>query len=203
MKDLVKFPLNIQLFGDEAPNDTQEGNENLSGAEKPKVFTQADIDRAVTAAVKTRDEKHSKALKDAVEAAIAEQKRMAALTEEERKEEARKLADQAVAQKQKELDEKILRFDVGEVLVKRGLNPDLLSFVLGKDLDDSVAKIDTLTEIINKQVEAQIKAVVTKPGVPTRPKTKTLTKKEIMDIKDSEERLRQIALHPELFNYGG
>ncbi|MDE8242050.1 DUF4355 domain-containing protein, partial [Erysipelothrix rhusiopathiae] len=67
------------------------------GAEKPKVFTQADIDRAVTAAVKTRDEKHSKALKDAVEAAIAEQKRLAALTEEERKEEARKLADQAVA----------------------------------------------------------------------------------------------------------
>ncbi|MDE8287721.1 DUF4355 domain-containing protein [Erysipelothrix rhusiopathiae] len=203
MKDLMKFPLNIQLFGDEASNDTQEGNENLSGAEKPKVFTQADIDRAVTAAVKTRDEKHSKALKDAVEAAIVEQKRLAALTEEERKEEARKLADQAVAQKQKELDEKILRFDVGEVLVKRGLNPDLLSFVLGKDLDDSVAKIDTLTEIINKQVEAQIKAVVTKPGVPTRPKTKILTKKEIMDIKDSEERLRQIALHPELFNYGG
>lgn len=203
MKDLMKFPLNIQLFGDEALNDTQEGNENLSGAEKPKVFTQADIDRAVTAAVKTRDEKHSKALKDAVEAAIAEQKRLAALTEEERKEEARKLADQAVAQKQKDLDEKILRFDVGEVLVKRGLNPDLLSFVLGKDLDDSVAKIDALTEIINKQVEEQIKLVVTKPGVPTRPKTKTLTKKEIMDIKDSEERLRQIALHPELFNYGG
>lgn len=203
MKDLMKFPLNIQLFGDEAPNDTQEGNENLSGAENPKVFTQADIDRAVTAAVKTRDEKHSKALKDAVEAAIAEQKRLAALTEEERKEEARKLADQAVAQKQKDLDEKILRFDVGEVLVKRGLNPDLLSFVLGKDLDDSVAKIDALTEIINKQVEEQIKLVVTKPGVPTRPKTKTLTKKEIMDIKDSEERLRQIALHPELFNYGG
>ncbi|MDE8038961.1 DUF4355 domain-containing protein [Erysipelothrix rhusiopathiae] len=203
MKDLMKFPLNIQLFGDEASNDTQEGNENLSGAEKPKVFTQADIDRAVTAAVKTRDEKHSKALKDAVEEAIAEQKRLAALTEEERKEEARKLADQAVAQKQKELDEKILRFDVGEVLVKRGLSPDLLNFVLGKDLDDSVTKIDVLTEIINKQVEAQIKAVVTKPGVPTRPKTKTLTKKEIMDIKDSEERLRQIALHPELFNYGG
>ncbi|MDE8118485.1 DUF4355 domain-containing protein, partial [Erysipelothrix rhusiopathiae] len=92
---------------------------------------------------------------------------------------------------------------VGEVLVKRGLSPDLLNFVLGKDLDDSVTKIDVLTEIINKQVEAQIKAVVTKPGVPTRPKTKTLTKKEIMDIKDSEERLRQIALHPELFNYGG
>lgn len=203
MKDLMKFPLNIQLFGDEAPNDTQEGNENLSGAEKPKVFTQADIDRAVTAAVKTRDEKHSKALKDAVEAAIAEQKRLAALTEEERKEEALRLADQAVAQKQKELDEKILRFDVGEVLVKRGLSPDLLNFVLGKDLDDSVTKIDVLTEIINKQVEAQIKAVVMKPGVPTRPKTKTLTKKEIMDIKDSEERLRQIALHPELFNYGG
>lgn len=203
MKDLMKFPLNIQLFGDEAANDTQEGNENLSGAEKPKVFTQADIDRAVTAAVKTRDEKHNKALKDAVEAAIAEQKRLAALTEEERKEEARKLADQAVAQKQKELDEKILRFDVGEVLVKRGLNPDLLNFVLGKDLEDSVSRIDTLTEIINKQVEAQIKTVVTKPGVPTRPKTKTLTKKEIMDIKDSEERLRQIALHPELFNYGG
>lgn len=203
MKDLMKFPLNIQLFSDEAANDTQEGNENLSGAEKPKVFTQADIDRAVTAAVKTRDEKHSKALKDAVEAAIAEQKRLAALTEEERKEEARKLADQAVTQKQKDLDEKILRFDVGEVLVKRGLNPDLLSFVLGKDLDDSVAKIDALTEIINKQVEEQIKLVVTKPGVPTRPKTKTLTKKEIMDIKDSEERLRQIALHPELFNYGG
>ncbi|MDE8341004.1 DUF4355 domain-containing protein [Erysipelothrix rhusiopathiae] len=203
MKDLMKFPLNIQLFGDEAPNDTQEGNENLSGAEKPKVFTQADIDRAVTAAVKTRDEKHSKALKDAVEAAIAEQKRLAALTEEERKEEARKLADQAVAKKQKELDEKILRFDVGEVLVKRGLSPDLLNFVLGSDLEDSVSRIDTLTEIINKQVEAQIKAVVTKPGVPTRPKTKILTKKEIMDIKDSEERLRQIALHPELFNYGG
>lgn len=203
MKDLMKFPLNIQLFGDEASNDTQEGNENLSGAEKPKVFTQADIDRAVTAAVKTRDEKHSKALKDAVEAAIAEQKRLAALTEEERKEEARKLADQAVAQKQKELDEKILRFDVGEVLVKRGLNPDLLNFVLGKDLEDSVVRIDTLTEIINKQVEVQMKAVVIKPGVPTRPKTKTLTKKEIMDIKDSEERLRQIALHPELFNYGG
>ncbi|MDE8118569.1 DUF4355 domain-containing protein, partial [Erysipelothrix rhusiopathiae] len=153
MKDLMKFPLNIQLFGDEASNDTQEGNENLSGAEKPKVFTQADIDRAVTAAVKTRDEKHSKALKDAVEEAIAEQKRLAALTEEERKEEARKLADQAVAQKQKELDEKILRFDVGEVLVKRGLSPDLLNFVLGKDLDDSVTKIDVLTEIINKQVE--------------------------------------------------
>ena len=202
MKDLFKFPLNIQLFGDELASETTEGQENSDG-EETKQLTQSDIDRAVSAAVKTRDEKHALELKKAVTNAINEEKRLSALSEEDRKNEALEKANQAIADKEKELDLKILRLDVGEVLVKRGLDPELLDFVLGDNLEASIAKIDKLSKSIDNQVGSRIKQVVAKPGVPTKSTGKVMTKAEIMAIKDDAERQKQIALHPELFNYGG
>ena len=202
MKDLFKFPLNIQLFGDELASETVEGQEN-SGGEETKPLTQSDVDRAVSAAVKTRDEKHALELKKAVTNAINEEKRLSALSEEESKNEALEKANQAIADKEKELDLKILRFDVGEVLVKRGLDPELLDFVLGENLEDSIAKIDKLSKSIDNQVGSRIKQVVAKPGVPTKSTGKVMTKAEIMAIKDDAERQKQIALHPEVFTYGG
>ena len=205
MKDFIlKYPLHIQLFGDDQAV-ASEGTTSDGAEEQVSSFTQADIDRAVSAAVKTRDTKHSEELNKAVTDAIKEQQRIATLSEEERKEEARRLAEQKVADKQKELDGKLLRVDVSEVLIKRELNPGLLEFVLGGDLSESITKIDALSEIINKQVEASIKAVVTKPGAPAKPTGggSGMTKQEIMSIKDDAERHKQIALHPEIFKYGG
>ncbi|WZU00622.1 DUF4355 domain-containing protein [Erysipelothrix sp. D19-032] len=133
------------------------------GGEETKPLTQSDVDRAVSAAVKTRDEKHALELKKAVTNAINEEKRLSALSEEDRKNEALEKANQAIADKEKELDLKILRFDVGEVLVKRGLDPELLDFVLGENLEDSIAKIDKLSKSIDNQVGSRIKQVVAKP----------------------------------------
>lgn len=190
------------MFGEGEEPETPGDNKDSNGAEEPKVLTQADIDRAVSIAVKKRDEKHAKDVSKAVSDAIAEERRQATLTEEERREEARLIAEQKFADKQRELDQKILRVDVGEVLVKRGLNPELLEYVLGTDLNDSIAKIDALRSVIDKQVESNIKAVVVKPGAPkTSTTVGTMTKAEIMSIKDDGERQKQIALHPELFTY--
>ncbi|MEG0327750.1 MAG: DUF4355 domain-containing protein [Erysipelothrix sp.] len=201
MKDF-KYPLNIQMFGEGEEPETPGDKKDSSGAEEPKVLTQADIDRAVSIAVNKRDEKHANDVAKAVEDAIKEERRQATLTEEERREEARLIAEQKFADKQKELDQKILRVDVGEVLVKRGLNPELLEYVLGTDLNDSIVKIDALSSVIDKQVESNIKAVVVKPGVPkTSTTVGTMTKAEIMSIKDDGERQKQISLHSELFNY--
>ncbi|QIK57774.1 DUF4355 domain-containing protein [Erysipelothrix sp. HDW6A] len=209
MKDLFKFPLNIQLFADEGSEGSEEGNEHSDETAKPKedTFTQADIDRAVTKAVQTAttnlETKNKTVLQKAVDDALAEERRKASLTEEQRQEEARTQAQKAFEAKEAELNNKLLRVDVGQVLVEHELNPELLDFVLGKDVDESIKNIDKLVSVIDKQVEDRIKKVVTKPGVPNKPQGKLITKQEIMSIKDDEERQKQIALHPQLFKYGG
>ena len=217
MKDLLfRHRLNIQLFaadgGTGAGGAAGEGNAqtdpaNPNGTGQPaanETFTRADIDRAVTKALATREQAleadFQTRVDDAVNAAVAEQQRLAQLSEEERKEEARKAAQKELEDRENLLNEKLLRIDVSQELVKKGLDPELTDYVLDNDLDASVKRIENLEAIISKQVEAGITKALTKSGVPSSPTGKAMTRDEIMAIEDRVERQKAIQKHIHLFD---
>ena len=201
---LIKYPLDIQYFADEGNDDgTDTGTDDDTSTDTDtgeQTFTQADIDRAVTQAVQTRNAKLQGDIDAAVEAALAEKERIDGLTEEQRQEEAQNQANQRIADKEAELNLKVLRVDVGQELVTRGLSSDLLDLVLGEDLESSIAKIETVSALIDKGVEEGIKTVVTKPGAPKKPTGKVITKEEIMAVTDQAERQKLIKENIELFD---
>ncbi|CAM3606498.1 DUF4355 domain-containing protein [Erysipelothrix urinaevulpis] len=205
MKELFKFPLDLQFFAEGANSGAEEGdvNTNSDETDKPQTFTQADVDRAVTKAVQTAtanaNNKAQASISQAVQEALEEERRVAALTEEQRQEEARKAAQKAFEKKEQELNKKILRVDVGNLLVTEGLEKEFLDFVIGDDLETSQTNINTLKGLIDARVQEGIKQVITKPGVPSKPKNTRMTKEEILAIKNTVERQKAIADNIELF----
>lgn len=201
MKDLLRFPFNIQMFAAEGVGGA--GGENPDGDnpnETPKdIFTQADIDRAVTKAVQTADARNQKAIDDAVKAAVAEQQRLAQLSDDERKEAARVAAEQDLADKQRELDLKILRVDAGQLLVAQELPQEALELVLGNDIEATKVNVEKLKGIIAKAVEGEVKKLTTTPGTPKGQNGQTMTKEDIMKIVDRVERQKAIEANIHLF----
>ena len=206
MKDLFKFPLNIQMFAADGGAGASEGNSNSQTTETPneQTFTQADIDRAVTRAVQTATEnaatRQQDAINQAVADAIAEEQRKAQLTEEQRQEEARTAAAKALEEKERELNIKLLRVDTSQLLNDEGLPLDSIDLVLGNDIESTKANIEILKGIITKAVETQVETLVTTPGAPKGQSGKTLTKEEIMNIQDRTARQKAIEENIHLFN---
>lgn len=203
MRDFLKFRLPIQLFAaDDGGSGGSAGGEG-ENQNPPVTFTQADIDRAVSAAVATRESTlnatHQEQVTKAVADAIAEQQRLAALSEEERRNEARIAAEKALENRQRELNLKILRVDTGALLNEEGLSQDALELVLGADLESTKANVETLKGIINAGVEARVKELATKPGTPKGQNGKVLTKDEIMSIQDRTARQKAIEENIHLF----
>ncbi len=212
MKDNnIKFPLNIQYFADEGSNgDSTDAGTNGDNTPNDgtgtgeQTYTKADLDRAVTKAVQTRDQKsqveQANAITEAVNKAVEEYKRQEGLTEEQRLEEAQNQANKRIADKEAELNMKVLKVDVGQELLNRNLDSGLLDYVIGEDLEQSIAKIEGLETLIDTQVENRVKEVITKPGVPKRQTSKVMTKEEIMAVQDQTERQKLIKEHIDLFD---
>lgn len=118
-----------------------------------KTFTQADMD---SLAGKIRGEekaKHDQAVKDAVAKAIAEERRQAKLTEEEREKEAKSKREAELKERENNITLRENRVKAQELLAKKNIPIDLVDFIVDLDATKMEDNIEILAKTYNKSVE--------------------------------------------------
>lgn len=166
--------------------------------EGEKKYSDADVDEIIDKKFK----QWAKRKDDEVE----EAKKLAEMNEKERKEHEKNVLQKRVDEL--ELDKRLSTmttearkmFNDKEITV----SDDLLKALVVDDAEQTKTNVDSFVQMFNTTIENELKKrlATPKPKAIT-PSTSTMTKQEIMRIKDDEERQKQITLHPELFSYGG
>ena len=126
--------------------------ENTAG----KTFTQADMD-ALAGKIRGEEKaKHEQAVKDAIAQAIAEERRQAQLTAEERESEAKQRRDAELKAREDAITLRERRITAQELLSQKNIPIDLVDFVV--DLDETKTKenIEKLAKTYNKSVETGV-----------------------------------------------
>lgn len=190
------MPLNLQFFAEDdttADDITQE--EETQGEQKEKTFTRSDIAKMIAAEKsKWQQEYEEKVEKERNEAA-----ELAKLSEKDRQ--------KALIQKEKEEFEKEkaafykeqLFVEKGKQLTAQGMPAEFAHRIAGETAEEILDDVKNFRTEWDKAVEAKVNerlASKTKTHVNTGG---TLTKAEIMKIKDSAERQRLIAQNRDLF----
>lgn len=123
--------------------------DNVAG----KTFTQADMD-ALAGKIRGEEKtKHEQAIKDAVAQAIAEERRQAQLTSDERESEAKAKREKELKDREDAITLRERRLIAQEMLAQKNIPMDLVDFVV--DLDEAKTKenIEKLAKTYNKSVE--------------------------------------------------
>ena len=124
------------------------GNDNAG-----KIFSQADMDNLAGKIRGEEKRKSEQAIKDAVAQAIAEERRQAQLTADEREKEAKARQDAELKAREDNITLRERRLMAQEMLSQKNIPIDLVDFVV--DLDESKTKdnIEKLAKTYNKSVE--------------------------------------------------
>lgn len=121
-----------------------------------KTFTQADMDNLAGKIRGEEKAKNDQAIKDAVEKAIAEERRQAKLTEEEREKEAKTKYEAELKAREDNITLRENRVKAQELLASKNIPIDLVDFVVDLDATKMEEKIETLAKTYNKSVETGV-----------------------------------------------
>ena len=118
-----------------------------------KSFTQADMDNLAGKIRSEEKAKSEQAIKDAIAQAIAEERRQAQLTADQRESEAKQKREADLQARENDIKLREMRLNALEMLNQKNIPIDLVDFVV--DLDESKTKenIDKLAKTYNKSVE--------------------------------------------------
>ena len=118
-----------------------------------KTFSQADMDNLAGKIRSEEKRKTEQAIKDAVTNAIAEERRQAQLTADEREKEAKAKQDADLKAREDAITLRERRLTAQELLSQKNIPIDLVDFVV--DLDETKTKdnIEKLAKTYNKSVE--------------------------------------------------
>lgn len=199
---------NLQLFADEPqtepandsteqkakskPDGTQESNEEKAGGAQKKLYTDDDVDKLIN-----RKFAEWQAKKDQE---IDEAQKLAEMNEQQK-------SDYKLQKLQKELDEYKNRETLSEmaktaraILSEQNINiPDeLVSVLVTTDADTTSANVKAFAKAFQTAVSQAVEQKITHKE-PKTGKLKTITKDDIMAIKDTATRQKAIAENIELF----
>lgn len=203
---------NLQLFADEPQTEpandsteqkaksksdgTQESNEEKAGEAQKKLYTNEDVDKLIN-----RKFAEWQAKKDQE---INEAQKLAEMNEQQK-------SDYKLQKLQKELDEYKNRETLSEmaktaraILSEQNINiPDeLVSVLVTTDADTTSANVKAFAKAFQSAVSQSVEQKITHKE-PKTGKSKTVTKDDIMAIKDTAARQKAIAENIELFQTGG
>jgi hypothetical protein len=157
---------------------TVTNEENTAG----KTFSQADMDNLASKVRGEEKAKQEQAIKDAVAQAIAEERRQAQLTADERESEAKAKREKELQARENDITLRERRLMAQELLSQKHIPIDLVDFVV--DLDETKTKdnIDKLAKTYNKSVENGVtdKLKVTPPPDFSNTNTNTDKPKKVM-----------------------
>lgn len=184
----VKLENNPEEVKNNAPADKQEDKPK----QDEKKYSDKDLDAIIDKKFKSWKEKEEKAVKEA--------ERLAKMTAEEKanaeKEAAIKRAEEAEAKLERLNLMKAAREILSEAKINIG--DDLLETLVAHDADTTKSNITSFTKLFNDAVESAVKSRIA--GTPPKTGGKaSMTKAEIMAIKDDAERHAKIKENLELF----
>lgn len=175
--------------------DTQNETVEQPKQESERTFTRDDIAKMMTAERAKWEAEQA----DAIEKARSEGERLAKLSKDERaKEEEQKRLD-AITERERLVAEKEMRIETQTLLVEKGLPLEFIDIVLATTAEEVKANIDNLQTIFDSAVEKRVNERLSQEKPRTGNGSQTMTKAEIMAIKDDNERLNAIAANRNLF----
>ncbi|MGG8343423.1 DUF4355 domain-containing protein [Streptococcus uberis] len=175
--------------------DTQNKTVEQPKQESERTFTRDDIAKMMTAERAKWEAEQA----DAIEKARSEGERLAKLSKDERaKEEEQKRLD-AITERERLVAEKEMRIETQTLLVEKGLPLEFIDIVLATTAEEVKTNIDNLQTIFDSAVEKRVDERLTQEKPRTGNGSQTMTKAEIMAIKDDNERLNAIAANRNLF----
>lgn len=175
--------------------DTQNETVEQPKQESERTFTRDDIAKMMTAERAKWEAEQA----DAIEKARSEGERLAKLSKDERaKEEEQKRLD-AITERERLVAEKEMRIETQTLLVEKGLPLEFIDIVLATTAEEVKTNIDNLQTIFDSAVEKRVDERLTQEKPRTGNGSQTMTKAEIMAIKDDNERLSAIAANRNLF----
>ena len=128
---------------------TVETEENNAG----KNFTQADMNELAGKVRREERVKNEQALKEAVAQAIAEERRQAQLTAEERESEAKAKRERELKEREDAITLRERRLIAQEMLTQKNIPIDLVDFVVDLDENKTKENIEKLAKTYNRSVE--------------------------------------------------
>lgn len=175
--------------------DTQNETVEQPKQESERTFTRDDIAKMMTAERSKWEAEQA----DAIEKARSEGERLAKLSKDERaKEEEQKRLD-AITERERLVAEKEMRIETQTLLVEKGLPLEFIDIVLATTAEEVKTNIDNLQTIFDSAVEKRVDERLAQEKPRTGNGSQTMTKAEIMAIKDDNERLNAIAANRNLF----
>ena len=144
-----------------------EDNKNLSTVETAstvvneennagKTFSQADMNELAGKVRIEERRKNEQALKEAVAQAIAEERRQAQLTAEQREAEAKQKRDAELKAREDAITLRERRITAQELLAQKNIPTDLVDFVVDLDENKTKENIERLAKTYNKSVESGV-----------------------------------------------
>lgn len=154
MKDeLLKMSLQLLASNNEEDN---EGLNEENNEEAVKTFTQEEVDRLIAKAKKKAKEKAEADLSKLFEEKIAEEKRLALLSEKERQAEIEKKQRADFEKEKAEFERNKMMFETKKLLVKEGLDEGLAGYVVRDTAEATLAEITNMKNIFSKGYEESI-----------------------------------------------
>lgn len=211
---MEKHKLFLQLFTEGDDGGTGDGNGDGSGAEggnnEPMSFddflglegNQAEFDRRLNKAVKTAVTNVEEKWKALTDDKLTEAEKLAKMTKEEKAEYRAKKAEKELADLKKMNARTELAKTARKMLADESINiPDeLLSNLVADDADGTKTAVESFAKMYKEAVQAAVKEAI--KGKPPKAGTgggNTITKEQIMDIKDPIERQKMIRENINLF----
>ena len=201
-----RIPYNLQLFaedggdsGDDGSDDGDDGSDDDDdkGDEPEKKYTDADIDKIVKERL-TRERKAAE--KKARQQAEAE--KLKNMTAAEKRDAEFEQMKKELAELKAEKQNADMLSTASDILKDAGINVSskLVGHLIAETADETKANVDEFVKLYNDAVNKGIKAAMKASGSnPKKGGTSTLTKEDIMKVKNPSERQKLIKENMHLF----
>lgn len=141
-----------------------DGKPATSGSEDNKqgerTFSQEELDRIVQKRVNEVTAKSDEKVKQAVEAALAEQERKAKMSEEDRTAEEQKAREDEIAERERQVTLRERRVEATALLSKKNIPESFVEYVLDEDADKMAEKIEALSKNWSAELKKAVKETV-------------------------------------------
>lgn len=212
-KDLLK--MNLQYFaedpGSEGGNQddpNKEDNPGGQGDDKGKesekgqderTWNRDELAKMINAETQKIEAKYEDLLERTREDAISEGKRLAKMSEEERKEEEENLRLKKIEEREAELNRREMRTTTAELVREEGLPQTFVDLVVADEAETVQNNIKAVKEAFDKAVSEEVDNRLVQKQTKTGTSTGSLTKQDIMKVKNKAEREKLIAENMDLF----
>ena len=199
---MKKYLFNLQMFADGGEGGGAEGAQVNEPAADPKPaegkpaaepkYTDEDVNKIL-------DKKFAEWQKKQ-ETKVSEAARLSKMTAEEKAAEQLKTLENRIKEYERNAARAEMTKEARAMLNDKNIHVDdaLLGNLIGEDAETTKASVESFISLFNSAVEKAVKEKV-KGETPKAGAPATVTKEQILAIKDRAERQRMMAEHPELF----